>query len=54
VILQGDLSVKTLETLKKQLQAPATDESDQSDSTGSIGPAKMAGLLLGSPEFQRQ
>lgn len=54
VILQGDLSTQTLETLKKQMQAPATDENDDQDSTGSIGPAKIAGLLLGSPEFQRQ
>jgi len=54
VILQGALSTKTLETLRKQMQAPATDESDDQDSTGSIGPAKIAGLLLGSPEFQRQ
>ena len=54
VILQGDLSAKTLETLNKQMQAPPTDESDDPDSTGSIGPAKIAGLLLGSPEFQRQ
>ncbi|HEU0006303.1 MAG TPA: DUF1800 domain-containing protein, partial [Terriglobia bacterium] len=54
VILQGDLSPGTLETLKKQMQAPATDENDDQDKTGSIGPAKIAGLLLGSPEFQRQ
>ncbi len=54
VILHGDLSPETLETLKKQMQAPATDESNDPESTGSIGPAKIAGLLLGSPEFQRQ
>ena len=54
VILQGALSTKTLETLMKQMQAPATDQSDDQDSTRSIGPAKIAGLLLGSPEFQRQ
>ena len=54
VILQGALSTKTLETLRQQIQAPTTDESDEQDGTGSIGPAKIAGLLLGSPEFQRQ
>ncbi|MCI0350182.1 MAG: DUF1800 domain-containing protein, partial [Acidobacteriales bacterium] len=54
VIVQGGLSAKTLETLKKQMQAPAADESADPDSDRSIGPAKIVGLLLGSPEFQRQ
>jgi uncharacterized protein (DUF1800 family) len=54
VILQGDLSPATLETLKKQMQAPPTDKRDDPGGTGSIGPTRIAGLLLGSPEFQRQ
>ena len=54
VILHGDLSRGTLETLKKQMQAPPTDESNDPEGSGSMGPAKIAGLLLGSPEFQRQ
>jgi uncharacterized protein (DUF1800 family) len=54
VILQGDMSPATLETLKKQMQALPTDKSDDSGSTRSIGPTKIAALLLGSPEFQRQ
>ena len=54
VILQGDLSPATLETLKKQMEALPTDKSDDPGSSGSIGPTKIAGLLLGSPEFQRQ
>ena len=54
VILQRDLSTKTLETLRKQMQAPTADASDDPDSNGSVGPAKIAGLLLGTPEFQRQ
>lgn len=54
VIVQGGLSAKTLETLKKQLQAPSTEGSDDPDNARSIGPSKIAGLLLGSPEFQRQ
>ncbi len=53
-ILHGDLSRGTLETLKKQMQAPPTDGSSDPEGSGSIGPAKIAGLLLGSPEFQRQ
>ena len=51
VILQGDLSPATLETLKKQMEALPTDKSDD---PGTLGPTKLAGLLLGSPEFQRQ
>jgi len=54
VILQGDLSPGTLETLKKQMQVPAVEESADLNSDHAIGPAKIAGLLLGSPEFQRQ
>jgi uncharacterized protein (DUF1800 family) len=54
VILQGDLSTKTLETLKNQMQAPEVDDKADLSNDHAIGPAKIAGLLLGSPEFQRQ
>ncbi len=51
LIVQDDLSSGTLATLRKQMKGPAGD--DLEDTSG-IGPAKIAGLLLGSPEFQRQ
>ena len=54
VILQGDVSTQTLETLKKQMQVPAVEDSADLNIDHAIGPAKIAGLLLGSPEFQRQ
>jgi len=55
VILQGNLSPQSLETLKKKMQA-ANDEGASTDAGNDLamGPAKIAGLLLGSPEFQRQ
>jgi uncharacterized protein (DUF1800 family) len=54
VILQGDLSTQTRETLKKQLQSPVDAGHDDATNDFAMGPAKIAGLLLGSPEFQRQ
>jgi hypothetical protein len=56
LILQDEVSEKTLATLEKQMRDTGSSE----DEPGSIkserltGPAKIAGLLLGSPEFQRQ
>jgi len=54
VILPGDLSPGTLETLKKQMQASVKEDSADAGRDLAMGPAKIAGLLLGSPEFQRQ
>jgi uncharacterized protein (DUF1800 family) len=54
VILQGDLSAKTLETLRKQMQGAGEEDSADGSGDLAIGPAKIAGLVLGSPEFQRQ
>jgi uncharacterized protein (DUF1800 family) len=42
-LLAGDISAKTEETVKKQMGDPKTST-----------PAMIAGLLLGSPEFQRR
>jgi uncharacterized protein (DUF1800 family) len=56
LILQNEVSEKTLAALEKQMRD--TDSSE--DEPGSIkserltGPAKIAGLLLGAPGFQRQ
>jgi uncharacterized protein (DUF1800 family) len=54
VILQGDLSTQELATLKNQMEARDVDDSADLSNDHAIGPAKIAGLLLGSPEFQRQ
>ncbi|PYV86152.1 MAG: hypothetical protein DMG05_20595, partial [Acidobacteria bacterium] len=52
LLLQDDISPQTLATLKKQMK-----ESEDTNSEGPKDPmqaAKIVGLLLGSPEFQRQ
>ena len=54
VILQGDLSTQTREALKKRFQSPVEASHDDAANDSAMGPAKIAGLLLGSPEFQRQ
>jgi hypothetical protein len=54
VILQGELSTQTLETLRKRLETAAATDSTDPGEDSAMGPAKIAGLLLGSPEFQRQ
>jgi uncharacterized protein (DUF1800 family) len=53
-ILQGELSTQTLETLRKRMGAAAATDSTDPSEDSAMGPAKIAGLLLGSPEFQRQ
>lgn len=51
VVVPGSLSGGTLAILRKQLvETPGGNPDDR----GGIGPARIAGLLLGSPEFQRQ
>ena len=54
VILQGDISDQTLAALQRQLEVTGGKEERFFPGEGSLGPAKIAGLLLGSPEFQRQ
>jgi uncharacterized protein (DUF1800 family) len=54
LILQNDLSDRTLVTLQKQLNQASTEHANLVPRDVSLGPAKIAGLLLGSPEFQRQ
>jgi uncharacterized protein (DUF1800 family) len=54
VILQGDISDQTLAALQRQLEVTGGKEEGFFPGEGSLGPAKIAGLLLGSPEFQRQ
>jgi uncharacterized protein (DUF1800 family) len=53
IIVQGELSERTLTPLKKQMERTDSVNSEFEDARG-IGPAKIVGLLLGSPEFQRQ
>jgi hypothetical protein len=54
VILQGDLRTATIQLLRKQVHEVKGEGSAELDSDREIGLAKTAGLLLGSPEFQRQ
>lgn len=48
-LLHGNVSPQTRATLEKNLSDPQIVRAD-----GSADPAKIAGLILGSPEFQRQ
>jgi uncharacterized protein (DUF1800 family) len=48
-LLHGNVSPQTRATLEKNLSDPQIARAD-----GSADPAKIAGLILGSPEFQRQ
>ncbi|MGB7923747.1 MAG: DUF1800 domain-containing protein, partial [Pyrinomonadaceae bacterium] len=51
VIVQGDVSPGTRQTLMKQLSEPALAPSSSASSPEVV---KAVGLILGSPEFQRQ
>jgi uncharacterized protein (DUF1800 family) len=52
MLLQNDISQQTLATLQKQMKEP--QEANRGDPKDPMRAAKIVGLLLGSPEFQRQ
>lgn len=60
IILHNDVSAKTREALHSQLrqqqsaQLPASEARLRTREASDMATARMAGLILGSPEFQRQ
>ncbi len=54
VLLAGQASPQTLDTLKKQLHDPQIVQASLDDPVKQVNTAMIAGLVLGSPEFQRR
>jgi uncharacterized protein (DUF1800 family) len=54
VILGGDASQETRDTLEKQLDDPQILQATLDDKVKQVNIAMIAGLVLGSPEFQRR
>jgi hypothetical protein len=54
VLLAGDISKQTHETISKQLDDPTISQRTLDDATRPPNLAAIAGLILGSPEFQRR
>jgi len=53
-LLAGDVSSQTHETIRKQLADPKITERAYDDPARAPNPGVIAGLILGSPEFQRR
>jgi hypothetical protein len=53
-LLDGDISQQTHETIRKQLNDPKITERAYDDPARAPNPGVIAGLILGSPEFQRR
>ncbi|MBZ5641412.1 MAG: DUF1800 domain-containing protein [Acidobacteriia bacterium] len=54
VLLGGQVSPQTRETLEKQLTDPQILQASLDDPVKQVNAAMIAGLVLGSPEFQRR
>ena len=54
VLLGGQVSEGTRETLEKQLNDPQILQATLGDPVKEVNAAMIAGLVLGSPEFQRR
>jgi hypothetical protein len=54
LILGGPASQETRETLEKQLEDPQILQAALDDKVKQVNAAMIAGLVLGSPEFQRR
>jgi uncharacterized protein (DUF1800 family) len=54
VLLGGQVSPETRETLEKQLTDPQILQASLDDPVKQVNAAMIAGLVLGSPEFQRR
>jgi len=54
VVLGGQLSEETRATLEKQLDDPQILQATLDDKVKQVNAAMIAGLVLGSPEFQRK
>jgi uncharacterized protein (DUF1800 family) len=54
MILGGDVSQETRDTLEKQMDDPQILQATLDDKVKQVNVAMIAGLVLGSPEFQRR
>jgi uncharacterized protein (DUF1800 family) len=54
LLLAGDISKQTHETISKQLDDPKISQRKLDDASRPPNAAAIAGLILGSPEFQRR
>jgi hypothetical protein len=54
LILGGDASQETRDTLEKQMDDPQVLQATLDDKVKQVNVAMIAGLVLGSPEFQRR
>ncbi len=54
VLLGGQVSTQTRDTLEKQLSDPQILQASLDDPVKQVNAAMIAGLVLGSPEFQRR
>jgi hypothetical protein len=54
VFLGGEVSAETRDTLEKQLDTPQVLQAKLDDPVRAVNADLIAGLVLGSPEFQRR
>jgi hypothetical protein len=54
ILLAGQASQQTRETIEKQLNDPQILQASLDDPVMQVNSAMIAGLVLGSPEFQRR
>jgi hypothetical protein len=54
LLLGGQASQETRDTLEKQLEDPQILQATLDDKVKQVNAAMIAGLVLGSPEFQRR
>ena len=54
LLLSGEVSAETRQTLEHQLSNPQALEASLDDPVKQVNAAMVAGLVLGSPEFQRR
>jgi hypothetical protein len=53
-LLNGEVSTQTHETIAKQLNDPQVSSRRLDDGPRPVNVGALAGLILGSPEFQRR
>ena len=54
VLLSGEASPQTRETLEKQMSDPRVLQASLDDPITQVNEGMIAGLVLGAPEFQRR
>jgi hypothetical protein len=54
LLLDGEVSQQTRDTLAQQMEDPQILQATLDDKVKQVNTAMIAGLVLGSPEFQRR